>query len=191
MVRRAFRWLDKSGSRRVAPRYRWSVVMLTPQVVRGHVLCWPPPSWQSGLASWSMFFLGVSCRGQPDRLTVIEDKHLNQTGHAAMLPDRRRLGRSLDPRIKPERHSGGFHFGTLTGHRSRALAQRCNPSNVLRYAVRLNAACSCNSPVVILPPSCSGKQAHPQAPSSQVVRSGLLNLRRRSLRRSPHSTTYH
>lgn len=105
------------------PRYRCSVVILMPRVVRRHVLCWPQPSWQSGLASWSMFFLGVSCRGQPDRLTVIEDQHLNQTGHAAVLPDRCRLGRSLDPRIKPERHRGGFHFGTLTGHGSQALAQ--------------------------------------------------------------------
>lgn len=50
--------------------------MLMPQAVKRHVVCWPPPSWQSGLASWSMFFLGVSCRDQPDRLTVIEDHHL-------------------------------------------------------------------------------------------------------------------
>lgn len=65
-----------------------------------------------------MFFLDVSYGGQPDRLTVIEDQYLNQTGHATVLLDSSRLGCSLDPRIKPERHRGGFHFGTLTSHLS-------------------------------------------------------------------------
>ena len=109
-----------------------------------------------------MFFLGVSCSSQPDRLTVIEDQHLNQTGQVAVLPDRRRLGRGVDPGIKPERHGGSFHFGTLSVLRSMGVAKDFAPPNVLRFAVRqmglqvrlavgsLRSAC-CDEPMNKLP----------------------------------------
>ena len=76
---------------------------------------------------------------------MVEDQHLNQAGDAAVLPFCRRLCRRFDLRINTQRHRGGLHFQTLTGHHIQAICLLVVLGlNVLQYAVRdRNEVCPC------------------------------------------------